>query len=61
MQILPASDTTSSLNQQGNALHDTLFNLDRTLQQHNDERDTNQNLNRPHFKGGKEKECYLKF
>ena len=60
MQILPASDP-SNLNQQGNALHDTLFNLDRTLQQHNDERDTNQNLNRPHFKGGKEKECYLKF
>ena len=52
-------DQTSNFNQQGNLMQDTLYNLDRTLQKHNDDRDTNTNLNRPHFKGGKE--CYLKF
>ena len=52
-------DQASNFNQQGNLMQDTLYNLDRTLQKHNDERDTNTNLNRPHFKGGKD--CYLKF
>ena len=60
-QNLPATNATSNLNAQGNALHDTLFNLDRTLQKHNDERETNTNINKPHFKGGKEKEHFLKF
>ena len=54
-----ASDQASSYSHQGNVLSDTLYNLDRTLQKHNDDRDTNTNLNRPHFKGGRD--CYLKF
>ena len=46
-------DQTSNFNQQGNLMQDTLYNLDRTLQKHNDDRDTNTNLNRPILKGVK--------
>ena len=53
------SDQASNSNQQGNLMQDTLYNLDRTLQIHNDERDANIKLNRPHFEGGKD--CFLKF
>ena len=56
---MPDQSQASNFNQQGSIMHDALYNLDRTLQKHNDERDTNINLNRPHFKGGKD--CYLKF
>ena len=59
--INPASGQAASVNQQGNVLHDALYNLDLTLQKHNDEHYTNIKLNRPHFKGGKEKETFLDF
>ena len=57
----PASGQAASVNQQGSVLHDALYNLDLTLQKHNDEHYTNIKLNRPHFKGGKEKETFLDF
>ena len=57
----PVSDQVSSFNQHGNLMHDTLYNLDRTLQKHNDEYDTNIKINRPHFKGGKDRDSFFKF
>ena len=59
--INPASGQAASVNQQGSVLHDALYNLDLTLQKHNDEHYTNIKLNRPHFKGGKDKDSFLNF
>ena len=58
MQAIP--EQRLNLNQNESLLSDTLYNLERTLQQHNDDRDTHLNLNKPHFKGGS-RDCYLKF
>ena len=57
----PVVSEASSFNQHGNLMHDTLYNLDRTLQKHNDEYDTNIKINRPHFKGGKDRDSFLNF
>ena len=58
-KAVPDQSQTLTYQAQGNIMHDALYNLDQTLQKHNDERNTNVNLTKPHFKGGKD--CYLKF
>ena len=50
MPISAVPDQASNSNQHGNLMHNTLYNLDLTLQKHNDEYDTNIKINRPHFK-----------
>jgi len=37
----------------GKFMHDTLYSLQATLQKLKDDRDTNLQLHKPHFKGGK--------
>ena len=40
---IPDQSQTLTFQAQGNIMHDALYNLDQTLQKHNDERDTNVN------------------
>ena len=58
IQVVP--EERLSFNQNESLLSDTLYNLERTLQQHNDGRHTHLNLNKPHLKSGS-KDYYLKF
>ena len=60
MPISAVPDQASNSDQHGNLMHNTLYNLDLTLQKHNDEYDTNIKINRPHFKGGN-KDSFLDF
>ena len=57
--INPDQGQGLSVGAQGNIMQDALHNLNVTLEKNNEERDTNTNITRPYFKGGKD--SYLKF
>ena len=52
--IIPDQSQGLSVGDQGNIMHDALHNLNVTLERSNEECDTNTNITRPYFKGGKD-------